>query len=264
MKSIKHLSRCIIYYVLLVSGLFYVNTQPKPILLVTGEIPPYVSEEMDGQGFITEIVALAMNHAGIEFELEFYPWKRCVNMVETGQAWAAFPYAYNEERSRTFLFSETVGLSVMKFFYYKAPPVSEYVNLEDLKDYRMGGVLGYYYESLFSNAGIPVDFTATEVQSINKLKAGRIDLLPLNEIVGWQLIREHFPREVENFGTLELPLQRIELKLMVLKWSPSSQRLLQQFNSSLQAVQKTPAFSEILGKYGISNSQLASGKAYLD
>lgn len=222
-----------------------------PVLLVTGEVSPFTSEKLEGHGFITEIVVLALKQAGIDHHYEFYPWKRCENMVENGSAWAAFPYSYNKTRATKFLFSDTVGMSTTRFFYYKTQPVSDYETLLDLKAYKIGGVLGYFYVEIFKEAGIELDLADQEIQSMRMLAAGRIDLLPLNELVGWGLIKKHFPVERKNFGTLEKALRKSELKLMISKDYPNSRGLLKRFNTALKEVQKIPDYQAVLEKYGI-------------
>jgi polar amino acid transport system substrate-binding protein len=34
----------------------------------------------------------------------------------------------------------------------------EYETLEDLRPYKLGGVIGYFYEDLFNKAGLEVDY----------------------------------------------------------------------------------------------------------
>jgi polar amino acid transport system substrate-binding protein len=36
----------------------------------------------------------------------------------------------------------------------------EYETLEDLRPYKLGGVIGYFYEDLFNKAGLEVDYVS--------------------------------------------------------------------------------------------------------
>ena len=221
------------------------------IPLVTGELAPYTSQELDGYGFITEIVSLALQQAGIVPVYSFYPWKRCEVMVKNGRAWAAFPYSHSNERERQFLFSDTVGHSKTLFFYVGTPPVSTYETLQDLRKYAIGGVLGYFYVEMFNEAGIDLDFSAKELHALKKLAAGRVDLIPLNELVGWRLIGDHFTADQHRFGTLARPLRDSELKLMISKDYPGSRALLAAFNDGLRRAKATPDYRFMLQKYGL-------------
>lgn len=244
----------VVIFLLLSLILFQSVTAKDSVVLVTGEIPPYCSEYLEGQGFITEVIAAVLREMDVEYDIHFYPWARCELMVSEGKAWAAFPYAYNEQRGEQFWFSETVGISMMKFFYYDETPLDSYEKLSDLAPYTIGGVLGYFYKKLFADANLSTKYTRTEVLSLKKVIAKRVDLVPLNEIVGWDLIREEFPKEIEKFGTLDKPLKRIELKLMVSKDVPTSENLLNQFNEKLAVFKTTEAYREILKRYNIPKS----------
>ena len=220
--------------------------------MTTGEWAPYTSETLEGYGFFTEIVTAIFDEMGRTPQYEFYPWQRAEQAVQDGEAWAAFPYSYSEERALTFAFSDAVANSTTVFFYYK--PHMEAVKWEelaDLKPYTIGGVLGYFYEGTFKEAGLTTDYTSSEELAIKKLQAGRVDLLPMTPLVAWPQIKTLFPDEVENFGTLEKPLAETTLCLMIQKDNQESVLLLEQFNAALQAIKEKGVYQEILTKYGI-------------
>lgn len=231
-----------------------IAAQPDSIKLATGEWPPFTSSEMSDGGFFTELVSEIADHMGVEVEILFYPWRRCYDAVVKGTVWAAFPYSYTEERAAEVLYSDTIIDSRSRLFYYTGnDPEKVYIynELEDLGRYRMGGVIGYFYEQTFLDAGIDVDYAAKEIQAIEKLIRGRIDLLPLNELVGWHLIRENFPDEAGHFQTMEKPFEQNGLHLIVSKTYPGSVALAERLNDSLRVMKKNAAFKAILEKYNI-------------
>jgi polar amino acid transport system substrate-binding protein len=229
------------------------DAQSDTVPLVTGEWAPYTSETLEGQGFITEIISEVLLDMGVEPSYEFHQWKRCYSLVVRGQVWAAFPYAYTEERAQEVLFSETVGESTTKFFYYQTPKTETYETLEELKPYKIAGVKGYFYEEEFIRVGLDVSYTSDETSALKRLAAGRVDLLPLNELVGWALIKQHFPDQTHEFGTLPEPYSISELKLIVSKDYPRGLELLEQFNVSLKRVKTTEDYKAILRKYGLTS-----------
>jgi len=225
----------------------------KPIQLLTGEVSPYVSKALEGYGFLTEIVTLTFKEMGLKAQYKFYPWKRCEFLVKGGEAWATFPYSYTEKRAEEFHFSDIIGYSTTRFFYYKNIGTLHYETIEDLKQYKLGGVSGYFYEERFKKAGLRVSYSRNELIAMKKLIAGRVDFLPINEVVGWELIRKNFPQEIiKGFGTLEKPLSQDPLRLMVSKAYPDSQSLLNHFNTTFKKVKKTPAYNTILNKYSLA------------
>lgn len=132
----------------------------------------------------------------------------------------------------------TVVLLKSLLFYYENKPAAkifEFSRLEDLKKYKVGGVNGYFYEEMFRNAGLGIDYVNKEISGLEKLKLGRIDLMPVNELVGWHLIQKHFPNETDNFKVLGKPLDVSQLHLIVSKTYPRSEVLLGQFNAALKS-----------------------------
>jgi len=227
------------------------NVQAGKVKLATGEWVPFTSEGLENYGFFTEIISEVFKEMGVEAEYVFYPWRRCYDSVKKGKAWAAFPYSYTEERAKEVLYSDQIAYSTTKFFYYKNNKDYEYETLEDLRPYKLGGVIGYFYEKLLNKAGLEVDYVPKELNAIEKLMVRRIELLPLNELVGWHLIKKHFSDEENNFGTLEKAFSRDALHLIVSKKYPDTRELLKEFNAALKRVKENDTYKSILKKYNI-------------
>ncbi|MFZ5353253.1 MAG: transporter substrate-binding domain-containing protein [Bacillota bacterium] len=230
------------------------ETADEVITLVTGEWAPFTSESMEGKGFFTEIVTAVLDEMGVKYEYVFYPWERCEKAVESGSAWAAFPYKYTTERGQKYLFSNNLAFSYNKFFYLKSNPKSssfKYNTLEDLKDYRIGGVNGFFYKEAFEAAKLKVDWVSSEEDALNMLIKGRIDILPLSELAGWELIKKTYPEEIDNIGVIETPLDadNADLNLIVSKAYPNSQELLGRFNKAFEAIKANGKYDAIVGKY---------------
>ncbi len=238
----------VLFLVLLFTG---ANAQAEKVKLGTGEWAPYTSEGLENYGFFTEIISEVFKEMGVEAEYVFYPWRRCYDLVKKGKLWAAFPYSYTEERAKEVLYSDPVAYSTTTFFYYKNNKNYKYETLEDLRPYKLGGVLGYFYEELFKKAGLEVDYVYKELNAIEKLMARRIELLPLNELVGWSLIKKHLSNEESNFGTLEKAFSRDALHLIVSKEYSDTRELLKGFNAALKRVIENDTYKSILKKYNI-------------
>ena len=241
-----------VYLFLILISVFAANAQAEVVRLATGEWAPYTSEALPEYGFFSEIVSEVLATMQLEAEYVFYPWRRCYDSVIKGTIWAAFPYSHTEERAAEVLFSDIIAFSTSKFFYYERPGTSadyHYEVLEDLAAHKMGGVIGYFYEETFEKAGLNVDYVAKELQALEKLVRGRIDLLPLNELVGWQLIAQNFPDQIDRFGALAKPFSESELRLIVSKSYPGARELLQRFNSALAEVKAREPYRDILRKY---------------
>lgn len=223
------------------------------ITLTTGEWAPYTSETLEEYGFFTEIVSAVFKEMGKTPKYQFYPWERAEKAVGDGESWGAFPYSYNDERAKTYTFSDNVVYARTYFFYYKPHmEVITWEKLGDLQPYTVGTVTGYYHEAMFAEAKLNVDASVDEASGLKKLQAGRIDLFPMSDLVGWALIKELFPDEMENFGVLEKPMDQTELTIMVSKSDENALKLLEEFNAALQVIKDNGTYNKILAKYGLA------------
>jgi polar amino acid transport system substrate-binding protein len=227
-----------------------VSLAAEKVVVTTGEWPPYTSDSMSNKGFVSEIVTKVVKLMNMDTEIKFYPWRRCYQYVLWGKAWAAYPYSFTEERAKEVAFSDDVAFSTTKFFFCKSGQKKKftYNELNDLKNYIVGGVIGYYYEEIFKKANLKIDYVAKESMALEKLFLGRIQLLPMNEMVGWELIRKTFPENVAMFGTLEKPLDRKSMQLIVDKKNDKSIKLMKKFNTQLTVFMKSNQYQQIIDK----------------
>lgn len=213
------------------------SARTETLVFATGEWRPYTSEDMEDLGDFTRLVSLVVAEMGYEAEFVFYPWPRCYDAVIKGRVWAAFPYSYTEGRAQEVWYSDPMDVSRSLLFAYEPQGQErdvEFETLEDLAGYRVGGVHGYFYQEMFEQAGLEVDYVNSEIQGMEKLMHGRIDLFPVNDKVGWDIISTNFPEEADNFHTLAKPLSENELMIIVSRAFPDSARLLEEFNAALQ------------------------------
>jgi len=223
------------------------------VILATGEWEPYTSKNVDSPGAFTEIVMAVFKEMGQPVKLLYYPWKRAESETLAGNVFATFPYIITAEREKDFDFSDPVLISRGKFFYMPERYQSEitYTELADLQAYKIGGVLGYWYETPFKEAGLNTDYTASDNQNIQKLYLDRVDLAATEELVGWMIIKELYPQELKRFATVPKPLNESLLRLMISRTYPDSAALTQRFNATFKAVTEQGVVAQILEKYGV-------------
>ena len=229
--------------------------QSTPIPLATGEWAPYTSKDMEGFGAFTEIVSAAFHEAGMEPRYQFYPWKRAEEYTREGTVFAAFPYKITDERLLIYDFSEAVMLSTGRFFYLKSrfPQRLDYQEFADLAALRIGGVLGYWYETPFKEAKLMVEYVPTDEQNFMKLYAGRLDLVACDELVGWGLINKLYTREVSQFATIDKPMNEDALALMVSRTYPNAAAITSAFNAALKRLEAQRKVKEILSRHGLQD-----------
>lgn len=222
------------------------------LVIVTGEIPPAVSQKAD-QSFLTAVFQVVGQEMGMDFEFRFLPWKRCEAAVDALEAWGAIPYVPTPDRRKKYAFSDRLYNSASKLFGCSvdgSENLTAYSVLSELKTYRIGGVRGYWYERLFRDSGIELHLVTDEGQNIQKLYWERIDLAPFDETAGWYMINKLFPKERDRFFTLMPALSTKDSFLMTSKRYPGTFLLLARFNAALNKVKENGTFLELMETYG--------------
>lgn len=244
---------------LFVISSFTLNAENLKLKIGTGEWIPLTGEKMEGQGIATEILKEAFSEEGIDVEIAFFPWKRCQFMLEENQLDGIFPYTRNDERISKFNYSQGL-INVKTVFFYLEKKIEKlkFEKYEDLKEYRIGGVLGYWYEETLNKAGLSLDLVASDEQNIKKLLAGRIDVAIMTDIGGWYLIQNQFPDYLKQFKTTDynLPWQKLNDKesvscLIVSKKNTNGSEIIDKFNKGLNKIKKNGKYQKIMDKYEI-------------
>lgn len=150
----------------------------EPLKLVSDENPPFaaidpVSKSVVGISY--DMVAEASRRAGIPFVSEIYPWARAYWRAETENDTCLYPVARLPQREPLF---QWVGpLSKNTWVLYARSDFRDTVgSLDDVKKYRVGGLLQDGPSVFLQAQGVSVQMVATNELNLHKLAAGRIDL----------------------------------------------------------------------------------------
>ncbi|WP_229380914.1 substrate-binding periplasmic protein [Shewanella psychropiezotolerans] len=228
----------------------------KPIIFVTSAYAPYVINTYGlASGLFPEIVSAAFFEMNHKVEFQFQPWVRGEKTVGAGRAFATFPYLKNPARESEFDFSEPVLFFFPKFFYNteKFPYGFEWEALTDFKAYRVGGVRGYWYESSFKQAGIAAHYVTSDKQNIEMLLMQRIDFTLIDELVGWNLIRETAPDKIDKYAVASKPQSSDAFHLMISRSYPNSKLLRLTFDLGLLRIKRNGIYQQILDQYQVTS-----------
>jgi len=77
----------------------------------------------------------------------------------------------------------------------------------------------------------------------------RIDILPVDELVGWSLIKKYYPKEIEKFATIEKKLNENDLHLMISKKYPNSIEIKEKIDKAIKELVADGTFRKIINKY---------------
>lgn len=227
------------------------KVESDKVILVIDEWAPYTSENMESYGIAAQIVSEAMEAAELEFEFQFRPWARAMEMVKFGDAWGSFPWFYTEERSVEYLYSEPVIQVNSVIFYKKDNPkfknsLPKFGSLYDLKEYKFGGVFGYFYEKKFEENGFNYDLSSSLESAFKLLDTGKVDIINEDEAVGNYTISKTFPGKEAEFDRLEKLISTEQMYMVVNKTQANSAEILEKFNKGLKIIRENGVYDEIL------------------
>ncbi len=221
-----------------------VANQNQIVKIATAEWQPYITMKNPNHGHFGQIVDSVFKQMNMQVEYVNAPWKRIETLLKNGDVFAGIPYSYTPERHQYFDYSLPLMNSQYGFFYLKShyPRGINYQQLNDLKKYRIGGVIGYWYENLFMQNRLNIEYVATDEQGIIKLYGKRVDLIITDISVGWHLIDKLYPNQRQQFAVMPKLLGEQKLYLMISKTYPHSRELMQHFNQTLQQLRQHGQF----------------------
>ena len=138
-----------------------------PLYLVSDEnFPPYsYYEHGKAQGVDLDIVNEAARRAGVDIIIELFPWKRALQMIETGQADGAFSLFRNKEREKFVHFSKNpVHVSKLAAFM-STDSMAIYKTINDLFGKTVFISAGFSISKDFDQAVLDKNIKPTYVQS---------------------------------------------------------------------------------------------------
>ncbi|WP_338846749.1 transporter substrate-binding domain-containing protein [Massilia sp. W12] len=166
------------------------QAQDKQMRIASLEWLPYVGSSLPAQGLSTFIVAQAAARFGHSVKIDYFPWKRAMQLGGRDPLYAGyFPAYYTAERAAECHFSQPIGSSNVGFAYLRETPF-DWDSLEDLivpAKLGIGVVYGYSngekFDVLMKQGRIKVESSSSDGQNIRKLALGRVRAAVVDEAV---------------------------------------------------------------------------------
>lgn len=149
----------------------------EKLRIVTEPWAPYVYDDNGTmRGLDYETTAIVFQRLGVEVQWQFLPWKRCLAMLDQGQADGALDIFHSHERDALLLYpSEPLSDVEFVLFYANERP-HPVQGLEDLRGLTVGTSPGYLYGADFSDSALFNHEPAPSHEAnFGKLMLGRID-----------------------------------------------------------------------------------------
>ncbi|WP_171013950.1 transporter substrate-binding domain-containing protein [Chitinivorax sp. B] len=180
------------YILIAIGWLVCATTYARDIVISTGEYAPWATESSPNQGYVNRVVKTAFERVGVNVQFRYAPWKRALEEVRQGNVQASSFWFTDPDRAKEFLYSKPISEHREMLFHLKATSVPTWKQLSDLAKLRIGATRGYTYTKAFWDAAqhktLTIDEAPSDELNFRKLFARRIDVFPMDEFSGWQLL----------------------------------------------------------------------------
>lgn len=170
----------------LLSGPALAAEQEK-VLLTSLDWPPYTGADLKDQGASVAVAKAAFAAMGYELVVEFYPWRRAVQLAKNNPRYDGyFPEYYDQDYEADFIFSEAMGSGPLGFAERKDKPIT-WNSLDDLRDISIGVVSDYVntaeFDARMNDGRLKTSAAGSDLINLQKLSGGRIDLAVIDQHV---------------------------------------------------------------------------------
>jgi len=233
--------------VLMVFTCLSVSVSAQTIKLATGEWAPYTSSS-DPNGKVAEIVVKeAFAQVGVTVTFEHFPWVRAYKAVIEGSHHGTFPWYATDKRKQETFYSKSSILDDTEVFFKKRNSNFDWKTLEDLKKYKIGGIIGYSHIDRFKAAGVKFAGVKNEKLNFQKLLSDRIDSFPASKLVGYYLLKNEFKEaELSQITHVEQPLSEAGMYVLFSRKMPDYEALAEKFDQGLKKLKNSGRYEEIL------------------
>jgi len=212
-----------------------------------------VSEKIETFGLIPEIITAAFHEKNIKVKYNFFEhYNYLYLMGKWGKVCTSGPWLKTFERKDYFYFSDNLFTTIEHLYYLKEvfPNAIKYDHLNDLTEYRIGGVSGMFYEKIFKeNKLMRYSSYLTHKNAIKGLLAQEVDIV-ISETHHFEKTQSlYFPAEEKSMVFHPKPLFTKGNYLTFSKSCPESEVLREQFNHGLDIIQKNGLLDQIFLKY---------------
>lgn len=223
--------------------------EDRVLKLASTEFPPFYGAELEGNGFVTEILREAFDRGGYQIEVDFLPWKRAMSETERGRYDGLFTMWYREDREESFAFSDT--LPANEYVFFKRADLDVAFNtLEDLKPYKIGVVRGYAPPPTFDPEAFKTLPANDNEENLRKLIRGRVDFVLTDRIVALHILNTVLAEDAAAVVQVGKPLSVETQHFVIPKTAEGYEALMAAFNAGLEEIGADGALSEILNRYG--------------
>ncbi|MBL8468947.1 MAG: extracellular solute-binding protein [Methyloversatilis discipulorum] len=240
------------------------------VRLVAAELSPYIGPTHAHEGYVAELVRAAFERVGYTVDIRFYPPARARSVAASGQVDGLLPAPETSSLESEFVLSAPFpgangGLLKKRALTIPYPadaPARPLDTLRQLSHLRFGAVRGASVSAAFDGADfLKREYVDRDLQNLDKLALGRIDLMVVDKFRASDLMILHRPHLIGQLEFLQPPLFRSDFHVAFSRRAPQHERLRADFNRGLSALVREGRVEDILMRHGLSvRKEQASGR----
>lgn len=237
-------------YVVLIMFCLVVPAGAGDLVLITENAPPNSFKE-DGElkGLAVDMVRAVLDEIGMsDQEIKLYPWARGYKLASHKKNTGLFATVRTPEREPLFKWAGPITNLTVAAFKLKTNEAVQAATVEELKQYKVGGVKGDAKAVYLISQGIDVELVNDEAQNIAKLLRSRIDVFAHNTLrMAWGLkSMGHDPGEVSPLFVIP----ELSGKSLYLAFNKETEdALVEKFQKGFDAVEKNGTKAAIHKKW---------------
>ena len=174
------LGHCYLWFVLMLLCSNAIGKEHSKLRVLTEVLPPfqYINAEGELTGYSVVITKELLKRAGIEAELEVFPWPRSYRLAEQNENVLIFSIARTKQREQNFHWIGSLFRESYSFYALDAPLTKTITQLEELKPYVIAVNRSSPNDQFLTLNEFPsIQRTADMEQTVRMFYAKRVDLL---------------------------------------------------------------------------------------
>ncbi|MBU0935015.1 MAG: transporter substrate-binding domain-containing protein [Spirochaetes bacterium] len=242
----------------------------KKIRLATLDWPPYIGQQLRGQGWVQQVTVALLASRGYELKISYFPWARAVSLVENGEYDILYPEYYIAPQEPSDFIQNTRRLDHLELSEeLPGGPVAlvkrrdfafEFSgDLRELHGLRIGVVQGYQntpeFDARMAAGAFVISYAVDDFQNAQKLFYGRIDILvgdPL--VITHSILASDLSRDEKNDMLQELEpvypiLQENSLYYAVSTRNSAWQSLLADLNQAIAEFKASGELNRLIADF---------------
>ena len=193
-----------------------------------------------------EILKTVFSELNIEIEIKYFPWNRCIDMIENKKIDGMFSIKKTEEREKFILFPEE-GLTESEWvFFYRKDRKLEYSDEKDLDGKIVAATTGYAYgDKFWQNKSFKIDEGYDDIINMKKVINGRVDFFICNKSDGIGLLEELKNNEV-TYSKINYMTYPLYLGFSLVD---KNRNISQKFSEKLEELKRNWKYKKITKKF---------------